>query len=580
MSAVAKQPSELRRAFAELGGSFRQAFFFSTFLNLLALAPVAYMMQVYDRVLYSRNITTLVMLTGMVLGLYVLTVFLDYVRTGIMLNAGLKLDARLGDRLFNLSFEAGLRRLPGGASHALSDLRTLRDFLISPALMATLDVPVSLLFLLLIYAINPVLGHFSVIGAIAQFGLTYIQERRTDPPLKQASSAMMEAQTYAHGILRNAQVIEAMGMLKDLRGRWLTRQRKFLRLQAVASDNAGGGMTLAKLVQIGQGSLILGIGCWLTLKGLMTGGGSAMIVATIIGGRVVQPVVQLTSMWKMVVGARDAFQRLEKLLQDLPAKSAAMRLPPPKGHLVVEGVVAGAPGASSSILRGLSFQVSPGEVLAVIGPSASGKTSLARVLVGVWLAAVGKVRLDGVDIYQWNKVELGPHVGYLPQDVELFDGTLAENIARFGQVDMAQVMAAAKIVGLQETIAELPQGYDSQVGNDGCFLSGGQRQRVALARAIYGNPRLVVLDEPNASLDDAGDVALTQVLLALKTGGTAVVVISHLTSVLRVVDSMLVIQDGASKLYGRRDDVLAVLYPATARTKADGAAASGGGQGA
>lgn len=577
MSLPNKHTSELRRAFGQLGGNFRQAFFFSVFTNLLALAPVAYMMQVYDRVITSRNVTTLVMLTGLVLGLYVLTVLLDYVRTEIMLNAGLKLDAQLGDRLFNLIFDASLRRLPGGAASAMSDLRTLREFLYSPALMAVLDVPVSLLFLLLIYAINPMLGHFAVIGAIIQFLLTYIQERRTDPPLKQASTAMMEAQGYAHGVLRNAQVIEAMGMLPELRERWMVRQRRFLRLQAVASDNAGRGMTIAKLVQIAQGSLLLGIGCWLTLKGLMTGGGSAMIVATILGGRVVQPLVQLTSMWKIVVGARDAFDRLDKLLHDLPAKPSSMRLPVPQGNLTVEGVVAAAPGSAAPILKGLSFKVAPGEVLAIIGPSAAGKTSLARVLVGVWPAMVGKVRLDGVDIYQWNKTELGPHLGYLPQDVELFEGTLAENIARFGEVDMARVEEAAHIVGLHETIADLPQGYESQVGSDGCFLSGGQRQRVALARAIYGDPRLVILDEPNASLDEAGDVALAQALQTLKARGAAVVVISHLTSVLRVVDTMLVIQEGASKLYGKRDEVLSVLYPQGARGKADVAAGGGSG---
>lgn len=576
MNAAGKRTSELWRIFGQLGGSFRQAFFFSCFINILALAPVAYMMQVYDRVIYSRNFTTLVMLTGLVLGLYVLMVVLDYVRAEIMLQAGLKLEALLGDRLFNLVFDASLRRLPGGAVHSLSDLRTLRDFLVSPALMAALDVPVSLLFLLLIYSINPVLGHFSVIGALIQFVLTYVQERRTDPPLKQAGSAMMEAQGYAHGVLRNAQVIQAMGMLSHLHERWMVRQRRFLRLQAIASDHAGKGMTLAKVVQIGQGSLLLGLGCWLTLKGLMSGGGSAMIVATILGGRVVQPLVQLTSMWKIVVGARDAFDRLEKVLHDLPVKPVSMRLPAPQGHLTVEGVVAAAPGGGAPILKGLNFKVSPGEILAIIGPSAAGKTSLARVLMGVWPAAVGKVRLDGVDIYQWNKTELGPYLGYLPQDVELFEGTLAENIARFGDVDMEQVEAAARVVGLHENIADLPEGYDSQVGSDGCFLSGGQRQRVALARAIYGNPKLVVLDEPNASLDEAGDLALAQALEMLKARGVAVVVISHLTSVLRVVDSLLVIQEGAVKLYGKRDEVLAVLYPQSIKGKAAPAPVSGG----
>jgi len=553
--------SELQKLFLEMAVPVRRAFFFSIFINLLTLAPTLYMMQVYDRVIYSRNVTTLVMLTGLVLGLYVLTVVLDFVRGEIMANAALKLDQTLGERLFDLVFDASLRRLPGGANHALADLRNLRDFLSSPAVMAAMDVPLALLFLILIYLINPVLGHFSLIGALLQFILTYVQERRTDPPLKQAGAAMMNSQSYAHGVLRNAQVIEAMGMLPVLRQRWQARQRHFLRFQALASDHAGSGMVVAKVVQIAQTSLLLGLACWLTLKGMMAGGGSAMIVASVLGGKVVQPLVQLTSMWKMVVGARDSFGRLDKLLQEVPPRPNSMRLPAPKGHLVADGVVAAPPGATAPVLKGITLQAFPGEVLAVIGPSASGKTSLARVLIGLWPTMVGKVRLDGVDIHQWSKAELGPHLGYLPQEVALFEGTLAENIARFGPVDMAQVEAAARVVGLDEIVAALPAGYDTEIGSDGCFLSGGQRQRVALARAVYGNPRLVILDEPNASLDEAGDTALSQALLALKAGGAAVIVISHLTSVLRVVDRMLVIQEGVTKLYGKRDEVLAVLYP-------------------
>lgn len=559
--ALNRPPSELQKLFLEMAVPVRRAFFFSIFINLLTLAPTLYMMQVYDRVIYSRNVTTLVMLTGLVLGLYVLTVVLDFVRGEIMANAALKLDQTLGERLFDLVFDASLRRLPGGANHALADLRNLRDFLSSPAVMAAMDVPLALLFLILIYLINPVLGHFSLIGALLQFILTYVQERRTDPPLKQAGAAMMNSQSYAHGVLRNAQVIEAMGMLPVLRQRWQARQRHFLRFQALASDHAGSGMVVAKVVQIAQTSLLLGLACWLTLKGMMAGGGSAMIVASVLGGKVVQPLVQLTSMWKMVVGARDSFGRLDKLLQEVPPRPNSMRLPAPKGHLVADGVVAAPPGATAPVLKGITLQAFPGEVLAVIGPSASGKTSLARVLIGLWPTMVGKVRLDGVDIHQWSKAELGPHLGYLPQEVALFEGTLAENIARFGPVDMAQVEAAARVVGLDEIVAALPAGYDTEIGSDGCFLSGGQRQRVALARAVYGNPRLVILDEPNASLDEAGDTALSQALLALKAGGAAVIVISHLTSVLRVVDRMLVIQEGVTKLYGKRDEVLAVLYP-------------------
>jgi ATP-binding cassette subfamily C exporter for protease/lipase len=383
------------------------------------------------------------------------------------------------------------------------------------------------------------------------------------------------AQQYADASLRNAQVIESMGMLGDIHARWMKRQRDFLGLQAQASQRAGVYQSATKFVQTTMGSLLLGLGGWLILHNQLNGGGAMMVIGSILGGRVLAPLVQIVTQWRTVVNFRDAWARVDALLDAVPPAPEAMPLPPPRGALQVESLTAGAPGSQAAILRGIAFSLQPGEVLAVIGPSAAGKTTLARLLMGLWPAASGKVRLDGADIHTWNKTELGPHVGYLPQGVELFDGTLAENIARFGPIEPAKVEAAAKAVGLHEYIQGLPEGYDSPVGRDGAMLSGGQRQRVGLARAIYGDPVFVVLDEPNSSLDEAGDAALAAALLDLKARGTTFVVMTHRTSVLAVTDKMLVLRDGTMQAFGSRDEVLAALKKAAEQAAAQQAQAQG-----
>ena len=368
-----------------------------------------------------------------------------------------------------------------------------------------MDAPISLLFLVIIFAMNVALGALVLVAAVVMLVVGYVTERKTKPPITEAQTLSIEAQRYATTTLKNAQVIEAMGMIGHIRNRWLTRQRKCLIKQAEASDHAGSGAAITKFIQITQSSMVLGAACWLILIGELNPNGSVMIVAWMLSGRALAPLQQLIAQWKTVVGARNAYARLDDLLGSIPAREVGMALPPPKGALSVDGLVATAPGSQFPILRGVNFALAPGQVLAVIGPSASGKTTLARLLVGLWPAASGKVRLDGVDVYTWDKEELGPHIGYLPQDVELFDGTLAENIARFGDVEPRKVEAAARVVGLHEFIAALPEGYDTPIGAGGSVLSGGQRQRVALARALYGDPVFVVLDEPNSSLDEAGE---------------------------------------------------------------------------
>ena len=556
---ISTKRSELKDALLAQRPFFRSAMFFSFFTNLLVMVPTIYMLEVYDRVVDSRSVMTLAVLTLITIALLAVMEILEWVRHEIMESAGRSFDAKMGERVFDSVFEANLRRVPGVSSQALADLRTLREFVSSPAMLALMDAPLSLLYVLAIFLVNPLMGYMSIVGALIQVGLAYLTERSTQPPLTAANRASIDAQNYASNSLKNAQVIEAMGMLGNIHGRWMKKQKQFLFSQAVASDQAGGYSSLAKFVQLAQSSLLLGAGCWLLINRMFPGGGGLMVVASILGGRVLAPISQVIGMWKYVVNARDAYFRLDNLLAALPARQPGMSLPPPKGQLSVEGVSAAAPNSNVAIIQGASFVLPAGKAVAVVGPSASGKTTLARLIVGVWPAAVGKVRLDGVDIFPWSKAELGQYIGYLPQDVELFDGTLAENIARFGHVDMAQVEAAARAVGVHETIMALSDGYESAIGEDGCFLSGGQRQRVGLARAIYGNPRLLVLDEPNSSLDEAGEQALIQTLLELKAQGTTILVITHRTSVLEAVDLMLLMVGGQVKAYGTRDEVLAAL---------------------
>lgn len=557
-----KPQSELRAALAALRPYFVRAGWFSLLGSLLVLAPSGYMLEVYGRVVNSRSHMTLWMLTLLILGVYVLMELLEWARSEVMRAASVELDERMRGRIFHAIFDANLRRMPGGTQQPLNDFKLVREFLYSPALLGMMESPVSLVMLVLLFLISPVLGWTSIAFACVITVVGWFNERSTKPPLMQANRSAIAAQQYADGSLRNAQVIESMGMLRDIHARWMDKQRDFLNLQAKASESAGGYQAVSKFLQTTLSSALLGLGCWLLLHNSLNGGDVMMIMASVFGGRVVAPLVQAVSQWQSVINVRDAWSRLDSLLEAVPERPEGMALPAPRGVLQVEPLMAGAPGNPASILKGVAFALVPGEVLAVVGPSASGKTTLARVLMGLWPAAMGKVRLDGADVFTWDKSELGPHVGYLPQGIELFDGTLAENIARFGEVEMVKVEAAARAVGLHDFIMALPQGYESPVGRDGAMLSGGQRQRVGLARAIYGDPVFVVLDEPNSSLDEEGDAALAGAIRMMKSRGTTFVVMTHRTSVLAVADKMLVLRDGQTQAFGPRDDVLAALQKA------------------
>lgn len=555
-------PSELRAVVLAFKPHYWRAFFFALMGALLVLVPTVYMFEVYGRVVNSRSHMTLAMLTLGVVLAYVVMEVLDWARSETLREAGVLFDRRMAPRVFQAMYENNLRRLGPTSVQPMNDLRTLRDFFPHPVVGAVMESPISLVFMVILFMANPLLGWSAVAGAVVQVLLAWLNERSTNPPLVQANRAAIGAQQYIDGSLRNAEVIEAMGMLKHIHRRWMDKQRDFLNLQAQASDKGGAFQAGSKFVQTVMGSALLGLGGWLVLQNTLAGGAGMMIVASVLGGRMLAPVVLAVSQWRAVVNVRDAWRRLDGLLATVPEPAESMSLPAPRGVLQVEQIVAAAPGSNAPILRGVAFALAPGEVLGVVGPSASGKTTLARVLIGLWPSMGGKVRLDGADVFAWNKLELGPHLGYLPQGVELLDGTLAENIARFGEVDRAKVEAAARLVGLHDFILALPQGYDSPVGPGGAILSGGQRQRVALARALYGDPVFVVLDEPNSSLDEAGDAALLQAIAQMKARGTTFVVMTHRVSVLGVADKMLVLRDGTQQAFGPRDQVLAALNQA------------------
>ena len=556
------QGPELRAALVQLRPFFTRAGWFSLFASVLVLAPSGYMLEVYSRVVDSRSYGTLFWLTVVVLGAYALMELLEWARAEVMRAAAQRFDALLSTRVFDAVFAAKLRNVPGGTAQPLQDFAKLRDFLFSPALLAIMEAPVAILMAVLLFLISPWLGWSAVVFGIAQTLVALWNERRTKQPLMQANQKAFQAQQYADGTLRNAEVIAAMGMLRATHQRWVQKQREFLNLQAQASESAGGFQALGKLLQTTLSSLLLGLACWLLLNNELHGGGGMMIVGSILGGRMLAPLLQVVAQWQAVIGVRESWHHLEALLAAVPKDPENMALPAPRGVLQVEQLMAGAPGSPGVIVRGVAFALQPGEVLAVVGPSASGKSTLARLLVGLWPAASGKVRLDGVDIFSWDKAELGPHVGYLPQGVELLEGTLAQNIARFGEVDMHKVRAAAQAVGVDALIESLPQGYETVVGPGGVRLSGGQRQRIGLARALYGAPTLIVLDEPNSNLDDEGDAALARAIAQASARGATVVVITHRTSVLGVAHKMLLIRDGVQQAFGPRDEVLAALQQA------------------
>lgn len=554
------QKSELSAVLRSFKNTFVTVGLFSFVVNMLLLVPALYMLQIYDRVLTSRNRDTLLMLTLIMLLMYICVGFLEWIRSQILIRLGNRMDQRLSGRVFQAAFEKSLRFGSSNAAQHFHDLTSVRQFLTGHGLFAFFDSPWTPIFIIVIFYMHPWLGIFSLVSAIFLLGLAALTEFASRKPLAEANKIYSNASAYAGANLRNAEAIEAMGMLDHVREFWYRKHESFLKLQALASERASTISAVTSAARMTFQSCILGLGAYLAIQNIITPG--MMIAASILMGMALRPVQMAIGTWKQFLSARTAYRRLEETLSVFRGREESMSLPPPTGALTVRNLIAGPPGTNKQILKGVTFAASPGDVVAVIGPSAAGKTTLARLITGIWPPLAGEVRLDGVEVSTWDKAELGPYIGYLPQDIELLDGTVAQNIARFGEIDSEKVVKAARATGIHEMVLQFPEGYDTPVGEGGLFLSGGQKQRIALARAIYDAPVLFVLDEPNSNLDEAGIAALLQTLVTLKTEKKTVFVITHNPAILSVVDKVLLLVSGTVQAYGPRDDVLTRLQQA------------------
>ena len=518
---------------------------FSFFINLALFASPLYMMQIYNRVLPSRSESTLVMLTGLVCFALVALAALEATRAQILVRLGARLESDLNQRVLDAAFCASLRLGEGRSQQALTDFDTLRSFVWSSVPAALLDVVWAPLFVLVMFVFHPLLGLVALGGSIALLVLAVAHDIATRPKFEEARRHASAAASFIERSLRNVQTLEAMGMRASLQKRWLRQRNEFIRLQAKTADRTGIFTSVTKSIRFLLQTVLLGSGAVLVINNEITAG--AIVAASMLMSRALAPVEMTISAWRQCIGARNAHARLNSLLEQSPPRPRRLSLPAPRGALQVDDVVAWFAGTPAPTLRRVTFKLAPGNVLAVIGPSGTGKSTLARLLVGATPPYAGKIRLDNADIEVWNKEELGPYLGYLSQEVELFDGTVAENIARFGELDSAKIVAAAKRAGVHDMILGLPQSYETRLGPDtGATLSGGQRQRIALARALYGNPVLVVLDEPNSSLDSAGERALTDAIRKMKCLGTSVVLISHRSKILRQANHLLMLNHGAA----------------------------------
>ncbi|MFC7695111.1 type I secretion system permease/ATPase [Bradyrhizobium sp. GCM10028915] len=556
MSTPFKRPDELRRLLQSCRGYFVTAAIFSLAINLLYLAGPLYMLQVYDRVIASASEITLLMLTIALLMALLALAGLDAVRARVLTRASIRLDqtiaARVMTAIIHRSAGAG-----GARSQLLRDFDTFRQFVTGMGIHAIFDLPWAPIYIAVIFVLHPFLGAFALGCSILLILMALFNEWRVKLPLTEAGEAASRSYSFTEMSLRNTEVVRAMGMTEGLLRRWARDRTRMLERQVSASDRAATMQSIIRFLRLAMQSMILGLGAYLVIERLATVG--AMFAASILLGRALQPVEQIVGSWRNLVSARGAFLRIRELLKADPQREVGLTLPRPQGRLSVEGLSYVPPFGSKPILRGVSFAIEPGEVLGIIGPSGAGKSTLSRHLVGVLAPSAGAVRLDGADVSSWIKKSLGQHIGYLPQDIELFADTVAVNISRFQEGEDREVILAARMADVHEMILRLPDGYDTQVGEGGAILSGGYRQRIGLARAIFANPSLLVLDEPSSNLDAEGDAALADCILQLKKRGTTVVIISHRPATIGVADKILVLREGVVEMFGPRAEILARL---------------------
>jgi PrtD family type I secretion system ABC transporter len=539
----------------------RQAFVLALMLtiviDLLSITPMLYMMNTMDRVLSSRSGVTLVSLTLLVIAFYVFWSALDWIRSRLMVRISLRIDWDLAAHVFDASFRRYVGRKNINVHQLLGDLLSLRQFFTGQSALTLMDAPFAIVFIFIGALFHPYLAVFAVCSSVLMIALSYFSIKITTPILKEANDANTEATRVAASSLRHAETTLALGMLGGVRNRWYEQHRQFLTNQVNASEATGLMGGLSGFLQKALPSLQMALGTFLAMEGLITGG--MIMAASMLISKSVSPIQKLIGSWKDIVAARSAYERLNELLAHDIETNKGMKLPAPEGNLAVEAVSGIPPGHNKAVIADLNFTVKPGQVLAVVGPSAAGKTSLVKLLLGVWAPTEGKVLLDGVEISEWSHDEVGPLVGYVPQEIEFFDGTVAENIARLGEVDSEKVVAAAKLIDMHDIILGFPKGYDTPLGETGFAPSGGQRQRLAIARAIYGMPKYVVMDEPNSNLDELGESALIKTVLALKQSGSSVIITTHRPRLINVVDVMLVLKAGKQVAFGSSADMLAAV---------------------
>jgi len=548
---------ELRKAIFNAKTAFIMTGFFSMFINILMLVPTLYMLQLYGRVVTSRSEETLIMLTGIVVVLFITLGLLQIVRSRVLIRISNKMDKQLNKRVFDSLFKLAEKHPNKASTAPLNDLAQIRQFMTGSGLFAFFDAPWLPIYVSVLFMFHPDYGYFSL-GAIAiLLTITILNEFSTKGKLKEANKFNSEATMYVSSNLRNAEVIHAMGMKDNIRAIWQEKHFNFLNAQSKASASASIWANTSKITRMMLQSLMLGLGGYLAITNQVNSG--MMIAGSIMLGRALAPLDLMVNTWKQFSGARTSYVRLNELLDNFPKEKEYMELPAPSGEIILEQVVVIPPNGKEPSIKGISMIMKKGDVVGVIGPSAAGKSSLARAILGLWPLHNGKVRLDKADISQWDKVALGKHIGYLPQDIELFQGTVSENIARFGEIDPKKIVEAAQKANVHEMILKLPDGYDTKIGVGGSSLSGGQRQRIGFVRAIYDNPVLVVLDEPNSNLDELGEQGLIQAINSLKANGSTVIIITHRPSILQVTNKLVVMKNGLLEMYGSTNEVLAKL---------------------
>lgn len=546
---------------------FLYAGLFSFFINLTLLVPPLYMIQVFDRVLSSRSNETLLMLTLLSMGMLLLLWALDFLRVLLLQGAGALLDRLTGDEVIGYLIRNASSISRTETAHGLRDVAVIRGFLTGNSIIALFDAPWGVFFIFLIFLFHPLMGVIALVGALILFALAWVNEKVNRKQLENMQINARKSSQFIDQGLRNADVVNGMGMLQGFVSRWRTLNEPVLAAMSTTGRRMGLVQSTSKFVRQFMQIVMMGTGAYLVIDQNLTPG--IMLAATIIQGRAMAPVEMLLANWATLVQARAAFARLCPMLEEMPEDVLRTKLPDPQGHLTVERVTLLGNKADRPILRQVALELSPGESLAVVGPSASGKSCLAKLIVGVWRPNSGHVRLDGADVSQIDQDDFGRHVGYLPQDVELFPATVSENIARLGEIESGVVVSAAQQAGVHDMILRLPQGYDTLIGDGGHILSGGQMQRIGIARALYRQPRLVVLDEPNANLDAEGEMHLIQTLSELKDAGCTLVLITHKPSLLTNVDKVLVMREGQMDAFGPRQEILPrILAPAAMPTTA------------